>query len=66
MDEPLVIFIVAALTNGQAAALAASGPIGLALGLPPEFSVGHMWPVEDDLRWDARDECDKWASSDSV
>jgi anaerobic C4-dicarboxylate transporter len=33
----LAIFIVAALTTSQAAALAAIIPIGLALGIPPQF-----------------------------
>jgi anaerobic C4-dicarboxylate transporter DcuA/anaerobic C4-dicarboxylate transporter DcuB len=33
----LAIFIVAALTTSQAAALAAIVPIGLALGIPPQF-----------------------------
>jgi anaerobic C4-dicarboxylate transporter DcuB len=33
----IAIFIVAALTTSQAAALAAIVPIGLALGLPPQF-----------------------------
>lgn len=33
----LAIFIVAALTTSQAAAIAAIVPIGLALGLPPQF-----------------------------
>jgi anaerobic C4-dicarboxylate transporter DcuA/anaerobic C4-dicarboxylate transporter DcuB len=35
----IAIFIVAALTTSQAAALAAIIPIGLALGLPPQFLV---------------------------
>src|SRR4029079_9757177 len=33
----IAIFIVAALTTSQAAALAAIIPIGLALGVPPQF-----------------------------
>jgi anaerobic C4-dicarboxylate transporter DcuA/anaerobic C4-dicarboxylate transporter DcuB len=33
----LAIFIVAALTTSQAAALSAIVPIGLALGIPPQF-----------------------------
>ena len=33
----IAIFIVAALTTSQAAALAAIIPIGLALGIPPQF-----------------------------
>ena len=35
----IAIFIVAALTTSQAAALAAIVPIGLALGIPPQFLV---------------------------
>ena len=35
----IAIFIVAALTTSQAAALAAIVPIGLALGVPPQFLV---------------------------
>jgi anaerobic C4-dicarboxylate transporter DcuA/anaerobic C4-dicarboxylate transporter DcuB len=35
----IAIFIVAALTTSQAAALAAIVPIGLTLGIPPQFLV---------------------------
>ena len=38
----IAIFIVAALTTSQAAALAAIVPIGLTLGIPPQFLVGVL------------------------
>ena len=45
----IAIFIVAALTTSQAAALAAIVPIGLTLGVPPQFLVAFSTAVHRHL-----------------
>jgi hypothetical protein len=55
MDEPLIIFIVAAFDETVRWQRSLQVCPSASLGFPPEFSAGHMVAQGGDLRWDARD-----------